>query len=290
WLIESQYEAFKSDPESVGESWREFFASYTPPSAAPASNGAATASEPKADEAPAPRAEPATSAPDGGTSAGRAAPESRPRGGSGAAPEPSTPRAAADAPAPPPPAPVDAESHADIALEAAAAVPPPVEAVAPTAPYTQRTPAKRPQPAAGGGDEVDGLRGPAARVVTNMESSLSVPTATSVRAIPAKLLIDNRIVLNNHLARSRGGKVSFTHLIGYALVEALGDMPEMNAGYRVVDGKPGVFRPSHVNLGLAIDLAKPDGTRQLVVPAIKGAEAMDFAQFWRAYEDVVRRA
>src|SRR5690606_31947655 len=61
-------------------------------------------------------------------------------------------------------------------------------------------------------------------------------------------------------------------------------------GYRVVDGKPGVFRPSHVNLGLAIDLAKPDGTRQLVVPAIKGAEAMDFAQFWRAYEDVVRRA
>ncbi|WP_156201525.1 multifunctional oxoglutarate decarboxylase/oxoglutarate dehydrogenase thiamine pyrophosphate-binding subunit/dihydrolipoyllysine-residue succinyltransferase subunit, partial [Actinotalea caeni] len=187
-------------------------------------------------------------------------------------------------------APVDAESHADVALEAAAAVPPPVEAVAPTAPYTQRTPAKRPQPAAGGGDEVDRLRGPAARVVTNMESSLSVPTATSVRAIPAKLLIDNRIVLNNHLARSRGGKVSFTHLIGYALVEALGDMPEMNAGYRVVDGKPGVFRPSHVNLGLAIDLAKPDGTRQLVVPAIKGAEAMDFAQFWRAYEDVVRRA
>ena len=65
------------------------------------------------------------------------------------------------------------------------------------------------------------LRGPAARVVTNMEASLAVPTATSVRAIPAKLLIDNRTVINNHLRRSRGGKVSFTHLIAWAVVQAL---------------------------------------------------------------------
>ena len=67
-------------------------------------------------------------------------------------------------------------------------------------------------------------------------------------------------------------------------------MPAMNAGYALVDGKPAVIQPAHVNFGLAIDLAKPDGTRQLLVPSIKDAETMDFAQFWAAYEDIVRRA
>ena len=134
------------------------------------------------------------------------------------------------------------------------------------------------------------LRGPAARVVTNMEGSLTVPTATSVRVVPAKLLIDNRVVINNQLSRSRGGKVSFTHLIGWAVVHALGALPEMNSSYAEVDGKPNLVKPEHINLGLAIDLAKPDGTRQLLVPCIKGADAMDFAQFWTAYEDLIRKA
>jgi 2-oxoglutarate dehydrogenase E1 component len=123
-----------------------------------------------------------------------------------------------------------------------------------------------------------------------MEASLGVPTATSVRAIPAKLLIDNRVVINNHLRRSRGGKVSFTHLIAWAVVNALQAMPEMNASYAEIDGKPVIAKPDHVNLGLAIDIAKPDGTRQLLVPAVKAAESMDFTGFWSAYEDVVRRA
>lgn len=134
------------------------------------------------------------------------------------------------------------------------------------------------------------LRGAASRVVKNMEASLEVPTATSVRAIPAKLLVDNRIVINNHLQRGRGGKISFTHLIGYALVEAAHEMPSMNVSYAEVDGKPGVLKPNHVNFGLAIDLPKPDGTRQLLVPNVKAAETMDFAEFWASYEDVVRRA
>ena len=139
-------------------------------------------------------------------------------------------------------------------------------------------------------NQVKPLRGASARTVTNMETSLTVPTATSVRAVPAKLLIDNRVVINNHLQRSRGGKVSFTHLIGYALVKALGHMPEMNNGFIEENGKPAMVIPGHVNLGLAIDMAKPDGTRQLLVPSIKAAEAMDFAHFWTAYEDVVRKA
>ncbi len=135
------------------------------------------------------------------------------------------------------------------------------------------------------------LRGPAARVVANMEQSLTVPTATSVRTVPAKLLVDNRIVINNALSRGRGGKISFTHLIGFALVKALAHMPAMNAAYIEEDnGKPGVITYDQVNLGLAIDLQKPDGTRQLLVPNIKDAQAMDFAQFWSTYEDVVRRA
>ncbi len=123
-----------------------------------------------------------------------------------------------------------------------------------------------------------------------METSLTVPTATSVRAVPAKLLIDNRIVVNNHLARSRGGKVSFTHLIGYAAAKAVAAMPEMNRGFAEIDGKPVAVDPEHVNLGLAIDVTKPDGSRSLLVPNIKRAETMDFAQFWTAYEDIVRRA
>ncbi|MFZ0323902.1 MAG: multifunctional oxoglutarate decarboxylase/oxoglutarate dehydrogenase thiamine pyrophosphate-binding subunit/dihydrolipoyllysine-residue succinyltransferase subunit [Actinomycetes bacterium] len=145
-----------------------------------------------------------------------------------------------------------------------------------------------PAPPVGAGTTV--LRGPAARVVTNMQASLAVPTATSVRSIPAKLLIDNRTVINNHLRRSRGGKISFTHIIGWAVVQAVGALPEMNASYGEVDGKPVVVRPEHVNLGIAIDLAKDDGSRQLVVPSVKATELMDFTQFWAAYEDVVRRA
>src|SRR5262249_56864468 len=104
-------------------------------------------------------------------------------------------------------------------------------------------------------ENVARLRGAAARTAENMAASLSVPTATSVRAIPAKLLADNRIVINNNLARGRGGKVSFTHLIGYALVQALRAVPVMNHSFTLVDGKPGVVTPEHGNLGLAIHVA-----------------------------------
>ncbi|MEV0230274.1 multifunctional oxoglutarate decarboxylase/oxoglutarate dehydrogenase thiamine pyrophosphate-binding subunit/dihydrolipoyllysine-residue succinyltransferase subunit [Nonomuraea sp. NPDC050786] len=168
-----------------------------------------------------------------------------------------------------------------------------------TAPAPPQTPPKAPpaaekpkQPATPvpkGAEEVK-LRGAAARTAANMDLSLSVPTATSVRAIPAKLLIDNRIVINNHLKRGRGGKVSFTHLIGYAIVKALRAMPEMNYSYTEVDGKPTLIKPEHVGFGLAIDVQKSNGERQLLVPSIKGADEMDFRQFWMAYEEVVRKA
>nr|2XT6_A Chain A, 2-OXOGLUTARATE DECARBOXYLASE [Mycolicibacterium smegmatis MC2 155]2XT6_B Chain B, 2-OXOGLUTARATE DECARBOXYLASE [Mycolicibacterium smegmatis MC2 155] len=123
-----------------------------------------------------------------------------------------------------------------------------------------------------------------------MNASLEVPTATSVRAIPAKLMIDNRVVINNHLKRTRGGKISFTHLLGYAIVQAVKKFPNMNRHFAVVDGKPTAITPAHTNLGLAIDLQGKDGNRSLVVAAIKRCETMRFGQFIAAYEDIVRRA
>ncbi|TCB97696.1 multifunctional oxoglutarate decarboxylase/oxoglutarate dehydrogenase thiamine pyrophosphate-binding subunit/dihydrolipoyllysine-residue succinyltransferase subunit [Micromonospora zingiberis] len=194
----------------------------------------------------------------------------------------------------PAPAKTEAAAKPDSATKTApAAKAEPRTAPAPAKAQPAKTPAKaapaKTAPTATGPQNTP-LRGVAAKIVQNMDASLAVPTATSVRAVPAKLLVDNRIVINNHLARGRGGKVSFTHLVGYALVRALVAHPEMNNSFAEVDGKPTMVRPEHVNLGIAIDLAKPDGSRNLVVPSIKGCEQMDFRQFWQAYEDVVRRA
>ncbi len=139
-------------------------------------------------------------------------------------------------------------------------------------------------------DAVTPLRGMTKALAANMDLSLTVPTATSVRTIPAKLMIDNRIVINNHLKRARGGKVSFTHLIGWALIQALKDFPSQNVYYDIVGDKPSVVAPAHIGLGIAIDLPKPDGTRALMVPAIKNAESLTFGEYLAEYEDLVTRA
>ena len=139
-------------------------------------------------------------------------------------------------------------------------------------------------------DVVLPLKGMSKSLAANMDASLTVPTATSVRTIPAKLMIDNRIVINNHLKRARGGKVSFTHLIAWALVQTLKEFPSQNVYYEEIDGKPSVVSPAHINLAIAIDLPKPDGTRALLVPGIKNTETMGFQEFLVAYEDVVSRA
>jgi 2-oxoglutarate dehydrogenase E1 component len=139
-------------------------------------------------------------------------------------------------------------------------------------------------------DQVNPLKGMAKALAANMDQSLTVPTATSVRTVPAKLMIDNRIVINNHLRRARGGKVSFTHLIAWAMIKALKELPSQNVFYDEVEGKPVAVHPANINLGIAIDMPKPDGTRSLVVPGIKRAQHMGFADFLVAYEDVVKRA
>ncbi len=163
----------------------------------------------------------------------------------------------------------------------------------PAAPQPIPAQAPKVQPVAGDDaaeDAVTPLRGLPKTLAANMDESLTVPTATSVRTIPAKLMIDNRIVINNHMSRTRGGKVSFTHLIGWALIQALKAFPSQNVYYSEVDGKPSVIAPAHINLGIAIDLPKPDGSRALLVPSIKRAESLTFNEFLAAYEDLVVRA
>ncbi|HEX2701136.1 MAG TPA: multifunctional oxoglutarate decarboxylase/oxoglutarate dehydrogenase thiamine pyrophosphate-binding subunit/dihydrolipoyllysine-residue succinyltransferase subunit, partial [Acidimicrobiales bacterium] len=215
WLVDEMYEQFRDDPQSVSESWREFFADYR---IERRTNGAPDqAARPAEGVAPAP----------------------------GAAPSPTAQPGPASAPAAPP---------------------------APDGPVT--TP----------------LRGAGARVAANMEASLGVPTATSARSVPARLLEVNRTILNNHLVRAGGGKVSFTHLIGWAIVRAVGDVPVMNSAFATTaDGKPAVARPEHLGLGLAVDVEKSDGSRTLLVPCIRGADTLDFRSFWLAYEELIRK-
>ena len=138
--------------------------------------------------------------------------------------------------------------------------------------------------------EVKILKGIGKSLAANMDASVFIPTATSVRQVPAKLLIDNRIVINSHLKRTRGGKVSFTHIIGYAIIQALKAFPSQNVFYDEVEGKPALVAPANINFGLAIDIPKPDGSRALLVPNIKRAQKMNFAEFVSAYEELVRKA
>ncbi len=167
-----------------------------------------------------------------------------------------------------------------------AASPPPTPAASPkSVPATSTS--EDPQPTPG-----DPIRGVGARIVTNMEASLEVPTATSFREVPAKLLEVNRNIINGYLARTRGGKVSFTHIIGYALVRAIADhMPALNSSFvEGPDGEPRIVRSDHVGLGIAIDMEKRDGSRSLLVPCITNADTHDFAGFMGVYDELIRKA
>ncbi|HEV2347960.1 MAG TPA: multifunctional oxoglutarate decarboxylase/oxoglutarate dehydrogenase thiamine pyrophosphate-binding subunit/dihydrolipoyllysine-residue succinyltransferase subunit, partial [Actinocrinis sp.] len=270
WLVDEIYQQYLRDPASVDKAWWDFFADYQPSDGPTASGAPATAPRPVQPSSPAPDAAQSAAAPAPATTA--PAPT--------AATGQSVPTGRTVAPFTGSPGLGIAAKPTPVAVSPASGVP---RDAAITAPPAASTPS-------GGGAQITVLKGPAARVVANMDASLEVPTATSVRAVPAKLLIDNRIVINNFLKRARGGKVSFTHLIGFAMVQAVKAIPGMNASYAQADGKPAVVTPEHINLGLAIDLVKPDGSRSLVVPSIKAAELMDFREFWQAYEDIVRKA
>jgi multifunctional 2-oxoglutarate metabolism enzyme len=222
WLVDEMYRQYLADPESVGESWQEFFSDYTPGwDTSAVSNDRGTGRTAREDE----RTPEAPAAP----------PSSKDQ-------RPSPPQ--------------------DAGASTGSAVP---EGAKP-------------------------IRGVASAIAENMESSLTVPTATSIREVPAKLLEVNRRIVNNQLRRTRGGKVSFTHVIGWAVVQALLRVPAMTTTYHTdAEGKRYARRADPVNLGLAVDVERKDGSRTLLVPNIKGVESLDFASFFQAYEEVVRR-
>ncbi|MGA7306356.1 MAG: multifunctional oxoglutarate decarboxylase/oxoglutarate dehydrogenase thiamine pyrophosphate-binding subunit/dihydrolipoyllysine-residue succinyltransferase subunit, partial [Rhodothermales bacterium] len=218
--IEELYAQYLSNPESVSESWREFFADYRPQGIfAPVSAPAAI----EESSAPAQVAPPVVAPP-----TGDGAPVEAPK----------TPQA------------------------------PPVEE----------------------GAESKVLKGVAARIVENMEASLQIPTATSFRRVAVKLMSENRRLINDYQQYVGGAKVSFTHIIAWALVQAVQAVPEMNSRFGMGDGKPLHVKPAAINLGLAIDIEKSDGSRSLMVPNIKDAASLNFAQFVGLYNDLVRRA
>ncbi|MGE3467058.1 MAG: multifunctional oxoglutarate decarboxylase/oxoglutarate dehydrogenase thiamine pyrophosphate-binding subunit/dihydrolipoyllysine-residue succinyltransferase subunit [Pyrinomonadaceae bacterium] len=162
------------------------------------------------------------------------------------------------------------------------------EAKPPAEPAPKKSPA--PPVALTEGTESKPITGVAKKIVENMELSLSVPVATSFRSIPVKVLEENRRIVNEHLAPRGHGKVSYTHLIAWAIILAAKAYPNMNSGYGVIDGTPSKLEHSDINLGIAIDLEKKDGSRNLLVPNIKAADKMNFAEFFTAYNDTIKKA
>ena len=138
------------------------------------------------------------------------------------------------------------------------------------------------------GAEARPLRGPAAMLAEAMNESRSMPTATSFRTLAVDTLDAKRKALNAEL-KERGMKVSFTHLIAWAIVKATVDWPAMARSYEERDGKPTVIDPGHVNLGIAVDVERKDGSRSLMVPCIKAAETVDFAAFHARYEELITK-
>lgn len=292
WLVDALREQWREDPSSVDPSWAEHFAST---SSARTEAPDAPGPTPETSEAATPPVAASPSTPDAAPAAEASLDD--------AADEAPVPADSTPAPAPSPtPAPSSpaAPSAASTPAKESPAVNDATSTPAPRTPAVSTTsdrPAKVPTTTAQipavelHEPEPTKLRGPAAAVVRNMDESLTVPTATSVRDVPVKLLFDNRIVINNHLKRHRAGKVSFTHLIGWAMVEAVTEITDMNNGFDVDEkGKPLLLKREDVNFGLAIDMPRPDGSRGLVVPNIKAAQRFDFRGFWKAYEEVVKKA
>jgi len=163
-----------------------------------------------------------------------------------------------------------------------------VKQAAPTIIQSGDTKINMPLPAAN--EQGVALRGAGAKIVENMTGSLSIPTATTFRTIPVKVLEENRIIINQHFKKLNLGKISFTHIIGWALVKAIETTAVMNNSFTIVDGVSTLVVKKDVNLGLAIDIQKKDGSRSLLVPNIKKANEMNFAQFYDAYNDIVNRS
>jgi len=140
------------------------------------------------------------------------------------------------------------------------------------------------------GEEAVPVKGAGERIIENMNNSLTIPTATSLRTIPVKVLEENRRLINHYLKKNNAGKISYTHIIGWAIVKAVESNRVMNNAFTIIDEQPHVIKKNDVNLGLAIDLEKKDGTHSLIVPNIKKANTLNFKHYFDAYNDIINRA
>ncbi|MBX7154820.1 MAG: multifunctional oxoglutarate decarboxylase/oxoglutarate dehydrogenase thiamine pyrophosphate-binding subunit/dihydrolipoyllysine-residue succinyltransferase subunit [Bacteriodetes bacterium] len=140
-------------------------------------------------------------------------------------------------------------------------------------------------------DELILLSGVPEKVAVNMMNSLQVPTATSVRSIPVKALEENRKLIVKFLTKNRRSKISFTHIVAWAIVKSIMKYPHMNDSC-YVDANAKVFRVKRgdINIGLAVDVTRKDGSRSLVVPSIKSAQKLTFAEFILQYDELIKKA
>ena len=186
------------------------------------------------------------------------------------------------------PAAAPQQAAASAALPASAPPSPPaVTTPATTAPTGS---VEKATPQVGPAQQLVPLRGAAARIAANMELSLGVPTATSQRVIPVKVMDENRRIINQHRSLTGKSKISFSQIIGFSILKALKAFPQLNDAFLEGDGDSFRVINQKVNLGIAVDVAGQGGNRSLVVPSIKNAGEMTFAQYLDAFEDLVTRA
>jgi 2-oxoglutarate dehydrogenase E1 component len=152
---------------------------------------------------------------------------------------------------------------------------------------------RAPQPAAvepAIGEELQPLRGAAGAIARNMNASVMIPLATSQRIIPVKVIEENRQLINHHRGLLGKSKISYTHIIGWAIVKAVEANPALNHAYTENNGEPCRLLHKEINLGIAVDVAGKGGGRSLMVPNIKNAGSIDFATYVAAFDDLVSRA
>ncbi|MBV9610928.1 MAG: 2-oxo acid dehydrogenase subunit E2, partial [Acidobacteriaceae bacterium] len=269
WLEDELYHQYQFDRKSVDEGWTQLFEDA-------AHNGAAVAAEsPSASEPETAPEEPPQES------------ERRQEPPQEISPQQEPPQVEPPRQEPPQHTPTPQQSTVQVATQ-------PGPATAPGAAEVARTPKAQPvkqeAKAVGASDQLIPLRGPAARIAENMTASLAIPVATSQRQIPVRIIEENRNTINKHRAQQGRGKLSFTHLIAWAIVKAVKSNPALNHAYAENGGEPFRVVRSQVNIGLAVDVAGKDGSRSLKVPNIKNADGMGFAQFVAAYDDIVARA
>ena len=268
WIVEEEYEKYKTSPANVTDEWARYFAQQTEPHKATTTghtkaNGAAGHSAANTKQAADDQTNPALAANNltkanmsENTAKEQTIPNTEDRGRE----EDQTPE----------------EEHTPHT---------------PQRSTTLRTPQPKEEPDATMSTQgPTPLKGMALRVAENMETSLNLPVATSVRTINVKLLEETRQEINAHQTKHKKNKISYTHLIGWALIQALKEHPGLNAHYTTINGKGAIEHHEQINLGIAIDLKTKTGERQLVVPNVKNAQNMTFAQWVAAFDQLISKA